>query len=118
MNQHSNTQLGPFTDATAKAGEERGATGTTGSARIEDFGSSDFLSLFHSNMDFKDFAPISEQFVESYGRLAKLGLPASAVAVAMMQATINFYNVFGMGDQLPKMLRLMAEMLEFRGEPS
>lgn len=88
--------------------------GTTEKVR----GPMDYLSNFHSGIDFRDFAPVSQQLVASYAKIAQLGLPANTVAAAMLGATLNFYKAFGMSKELPDMLRTMADMIEMQGKPS
>ncbi|WP_404477816.1 hypothetical protein [Novosphingobium sp. BL-52-GroH] len=74
----------------------------------------DCLSRFHNDIDYREFAPVSRQLLASYARVAELGMPASTVAGAMLGATLNFYELFGMTQELPTLLRAMADMLEFR----
>lgn len=81
-------------------------------------GPMDYIANFHSGIDFRDFAPVSQQLVASYARIAQLGLPANTVAAAMLGATLNFYKAFGMSNELPDLLRSMADMIERQGKPS
>lgn len=69
-------------------------------------------------LDFRQFGAVSDQFVEGYAKIAELGLPATSVAAAMMSATLNFYKMFDMTDQLPNMLRAMADVIEQRAGTS
>ncbi|MBF7014536.1 hypothetical protein HWN72_23785 [Novosphingobium sp. HR1a] len=67
-------------------------------------------------MDYRDFAPVSHQLAATYARLAERGLPASTVAVAMLGATVNFYECFGLSAELPEQLRALADLVEY-GRP-
>jgi hypothetical protein len=74
----------------------------------------DYLSSLHANLDHRDLAPVAQQLMSSYARLAEKGLPANAVAAAMVAATLNFYSAFDMSQELPMLLRAMADMMEMQ----
>ncbi|WP_232491541.1 hypothetical protein [Novosphingobium kaempferiae] len=73
----------------------------------------DPIANAHDEIDYRAFAPVSRQLAASYACIAEMGLPASAVAVAMLGATVNFYECFGMSQELPSTLRALADTLEF-----
>jgi hypothetical protein len=74
----------------------------------------DYLFSLHANLDHRDLAPVAQQLMSSYARLAEKGLPANAVAAAMVAATLNFYTAFDMSQELPMLLRAMADMMEMQ----
>jgi hypothetical protein len=61
---------------------------------------------------FPAFVEVSRTFVESYSSLVSAGLPPDAIAQAMMGATVNFYEMFGMSADLPEVLRAVADEIE------
>jgi hypothetical protein len=74
-----------------------------------------FESGIYNEQDFKNvrsFSDISGQLMDSYAKLVELGLPSASIAAAMMGATLNFYKAFDMTEELPNMLRSIADMLE------
>jgi hypothetical protein len=73
----------------------------------------DCLSTIHPTLDHRDFAAVSHQLAAGYARLLELGLPASAIAAAMLGATINFYDAFDLSQDLPAAFRAMAEVVEY-----
>jgi hypothetical protein len=74
----------------------------------------DYLHALHANLDHRDLAPVAQQLMSSYARLAEKGLPANAVAAMMVAATLNFYSAFDMSQELPMLLRAMADMMEMQ----
>lgn len=62
--------------------------------------------------DYRDFAIVSQQLSASYARLAAMGFPQHTVATAMLGATVNLYDCFGMATELPAVLRALADRLE------
>ncbi|GLK45861.1 MULTISPECIES: hypothetical protein [Novosphingobium] len=75
----------------------------------------DRIARTSADIDYRDFAPVSHQLATIYGRLAERGLPASTVAVAMLGATVNFYECFGLSAELPGQLRALADLMEYGG---
>ncbi|MFT4056786.1 MAG: hypothetical protein QM681_19935 [Novosphingobium sp.] len=75
----------------------------------------DRIARASAGIDYRDFAPVSHQLATIYGRLAERGLPASTVAVAMLGATVNFYECFGLSAELPGQLRALADLMEYGG---
>jgi hypothetical protein len=72
----------------------------------------DCLISLHPTLNHRDFASVSHQLAASYSRLLELGLPATAIAAAMLGATINFYHAFDLSHDLPSTFRAMADVLE------
>ncbi|MCJ2188385.1 hypothetical protein [Novosphingobium beihaiensis] len=72
----------------------------------------DCLNTLHPQLNYSDFAPVSRQLLISYAQLADRGVPVQAIAAAMLGATLNFYDAFGLSHELPDLLRSMAELLE------
>jgi hypothetical protein len=70
------------------------------------------LSALHADLDHRDLAPVAQQLAASYARIAELGMPATAVAAAMVSATLNFYCAYDMTQELPALLRVMADLME------
>lgn len=68
-----------------------------------------------ADLDYRDLAPAAHELAAIYARMMTLGLPASALASAMLGATVNFYECFGMSNELPELLRALADRLEFEG---
>lgn len=63
----------------------------------------------------KDFADVADSFIEGYNKLVKMGNPGETVALAMLGATINIYEMFGMKTKLPLLFRSLAEQIEAEG---
>lgn len=66
----------------------------------------------NTSLHFTDFQEISESMMNGYARFVKLGLPGQTVALAMLGATVNLYQMFDMHDDLPDLLRGLATRLE------
>jgi hypothetical protein len=64
------------------------------------------------------FEGVSRDFLRGYRRLVEDGMLPVTVASAMLGATINLYEMFGMEADLPGMLRTMADRLEHGGQLS
>jgi hypothetical protein len=64
------------------------------------------------------FESVSHDFLQGYRRLVEEGMLPVTVASAMLGATINLYEMFGMRADLPGMLRTMADRLEHGGRLS
>ena len=54
--------------------------------------------------------------MEGYARFVRLGLPGQTIGLAMLGATINLFDLFDMGADLPHLLRGLADKLEEDGE--
>lgn len=76
------------------------------------------LAIVHNTLDHRDFAAVSHQLAAGYARIVELGLPASTIAAAMLGATLNFYDAFDLSQDLPGMLRAVADAVEFKIRPS
>lgn len=59
-----------------------------------------------------DFMEVSESFTEGYARFVRLGLPCQTIGLAMLNATVNLYHMFGMQQDLPDLFRLLADKIE------
>ena len=60
----------------------------------------------------RSFEDVSHTMLDSYARLMELGMHPAAVACAMLDATLNYYRMFGMSGKLPGALRKMADEIE------
>lgn len=67
---------------------------------------------------YASFDGVSRDFLEGYRRLVEEGMMPVTVASAMLGATVNLYDMFGMRSDLPAMLRAMADRLEYGGQLS
>lgn len=63
-------------------------------------------------IDFSDFAEVAQVFTDSYARLIRNGTPASEIAWAMLGATLNIYEMFGLRGELPGLFRNLADEIE------
>ncbi|WP_343612219.1 hypothetical protein [Novosphingobium sp.] len=63
-------------------------------------------------IDFSDFAEVAQVFTDSYARLIRNGSPASEIAWAMLGATLNIYEMFGLRNELPSLFRNLADEIE------
>jgi hypothetical protein len=61
---------------------------------------------------YRAFAEVSRSFVAGYQNLVAHGLAPESIAAAMLGATVNFYEAFGMSAELPELLRILADRLE------
>lgn len=71
-----------------------------------------------NELDFHLLEPVTRQLVQSYSELMMLGVPAHAIARAMLGATLNLHAAYGLTAELPALLRAAADHLEFKGTPS
>jgi len=69
-------------------------------------------------LDYRQLGPVSKQLMASYAKVAELGLPPHAVALAMLGATVNLFDAYGLGEQLPELLRATADLIEYPGQLS
>ncbi|MBA3055057.1 MAG: hypothetical protein FP826_09010 [Sphingomonadales bacterium] len=72
----------------------------------------------NSSVHFSEFFEISETMMNGYARLVALGHPGQTVALAMLGATINLYEMFGMHEELPELLRVLATRIESKDNPN
>ena len=70
------------------------------------------LMLEESSLDFGDFAEVAEAFIASYAKFMNRGADAGAIGAAMLSATVNMYDMFEMTDELPALLRMVADKIE------
>lgn len=66
----------------------------------------------------RDFEEVAESFVAGYGRFVRSGVPGSTIGLAMLGATINLYSMFEMENDLPDLLRALAEKIENKTPPN
>lgn len=67
-------------------------------------------------LSYPAFADVSRSFLSGYRGLVTNGLAPESIAAAMLGATVNFYEMFGMSAALPDILRAVADRMEC--EPS
>ncbi|WP_068084537.1 hypothetical protein [Novosphingobium rosa] len=65
-----------------------------------------------SPIDFSDFSEVAQVFTDSYARLIHNGSPATEIARAMLGATLNVYEMFGLRAELPGLFRNLADEIE------
>lgn len=53
-----------------------------------------------------------ENMLAGYVDLVRQGKPDQTIAFAMMGATLNFYDMFGLNAGLPQLLRSIADRIE------
>lgn len=63
-------------------------------------------------IDFPDFSEVVQAFTDSYARIIHNGSPASDIAMAMLGATMNVYEMFGLRAELPGLFRSLADQIE------
>jgi hypothetical protein len=73
------------------------------------------LMLDESSLPFGDFVEAAEAFIDSYAKFVRRGMPAPTIGLAMLGATVNMYEMFGTTDQLPDLLRIVADKIERDG---
>lgn len=63
---------------------------------------------------YASFERVSRDLLDGYRRLVEQqGMLPATVASAMLAATVNLYELFGMKTELPALLRAMADRLEY-----
>lgn len=67
-------------------------------------------------LSYPAFANVSRSFLTGYRGLVTNGVAPESIAAAMLGATVNFYEMFGMSAALPDVLRAVADRMEC--EPS
>ena len=70
------------------------------------------LRVSEKSLHFSDFAEVTDTFMEGYARFSRLGLPDQTIALAMLGATINLCDMFGMRNDLPEIYRSLADKIE------
>ena len=70
------------------------------------------LLMDEESLLISDFEEVAESFVKGYSRFLKLGIPGSTIGLAMLGATINFYSMFGIRDELPGLFRSLADKMD------
>ena len=73
------------------------------------------IAADEKGIPMKDFADVADSFIEGYYKFVKKGNPGETVALAMLGATINIYEMFGMKTKLPLLFRSLAEQIEAEG---
>lgn len=71
--------------------------------------------LHDDEVDFHLLEPVTQHLVQGYSQLMLLGVPPHAIARAMLGAALNFHAAYGLGAELPALLRAAADQLEFKG---
>ena len=61
---------------------------------------------------FEAFAHVSKRMLDGYSLLVSSGFRPEAIGMAMLGATVNFYDMLGMRDVLPTILRSMADSID------
>ena len=61
---------------------------------------------------FEAFAHVSKRMLDGYSLLVSSGFRPEAIGLAMLGATVNFYDMLGMRDRLPDILRAMADSID------
>jgi hypothetical protein len=76
------------------------------------------LILDKNQLELSDFAEVSASMMEGYARFVSIGVPGQTIALAMLGATVNLYDMFGMRGDLPDILRGMASRIEQESGPN
>lgn len=71
----------------------------------------DFLSEFH-HVDYTEFMEVADLLSMGYERLVRKGMDGQLVAHAMLGATLNLYDLFDVGMELPRFFRELADYIE------
>lgn len=66
------------------------------------------------SMQFRDLAEVSDALMAGYARFVRQGMPCEMVGYAMLGATLNLYEIFGMQAGLPQLLRAAADKVELQ----
>lgn len=61
---------------------------------------------------FEAFAHVSKRMLDGYSLLVSNGFRPEAIGMAMLGATVNFYDMLGMRDVLPTILRSIADSID------
>ena len=69
----------------------------------------------NDKLAISELAEVSSLMMEGYARFIGAGVPGQTVALAMLGATINLYDMFDMRADLPDLLRIMAGRIEEAG---
>ena len=65
-----------------------------------------------SAVHFSDMIEVSDMLMAGYARFVGQGMPREMVGFAMLGATMNLYDLFGMQASLPKILRGLADRID------
>jgi hypothetical protein len=74
------------------------APGSTGNGKVE--------------LPFEEFASVSSELMNAYLALIRRGMPEKSIAFAMVGATVNLYHALNIIDELPDILRAVADRVE------
>ena len=72
----------------------------------------------NGSIHFSEFSEISEAMMEGYACLVREGRPSQTIALAMLGATLNLYDIFGLKSELPELLRSLADKIEDNAQPN
>ncbi|GGD72155.1 hypothetical protein [Croceicoccus mobilis] len=61
---------------------------------------------------FEAFAHVSRRMLDGYSLLVSSGFKPEAIGMAMIGATVNFYDMLGMREVLPNILRSIADSID------
>lgn len=61
---------------------------------------------------YSEFVEISENFMRGYRLFVDLGFPRETIGRAMLGATINMYTMLDIRQELPALLRKLADSIE------
>lgn len=65
---------------------------------------------------FRDMVEVSDLLMAGYARFARHGMPREMIGFAMLGATINLYDIFGMQANLPRVLRGLADHIDQKAQ--
>lgn len=65
-----------------------------------------------TNPPFEAFAHVSKRMLDGYSLLVQSGFRPEAIGMAMLGATVNFYDMLGMREVLPNILRSIADSID------
>lgn len=65
-----------------------------------------------ATIHYREMVEVSDALMAGYVRLVRQGMPCEMVGYAMLGATINLYDMFGMPASLPQILRSLADRIE------
>ena len=66
----------------------------------------------HEQVHFSEYSAVMQLLLNGYAELVTSGRPDQTIARAMMGATLNFYEMFGLSGELPHLLRSLADRIE------
>ena len=65
-----------------------------------------------SSLSYSDFKEVADMLTVGYQRLVDRGLSGQMVAYAILGATVNLYDIFGLSHDLPHLFRELADRIE------